>query len=59
MALLGALFFTTLGSTRIQGADIDGLLSAVRMTTLVAAFVIGFGLLATIALPAQKNQNQL
>ena len=59
VALLGALFFTTLGSTRIQGADIDGLLSAVRMTTLVAAFVIGFGLLATIALPAQKNQNQL
>ncbi len=59
VALLGALFFTTLGSTRIQGADIDGLLSAVRMTTLVAAFVIGLGLLATIALPAQKNQNQL
>jgi len=59
VALLGALFFTTLGSTRIQGADIDGLLSAVKTTTLVAAIVIGFGLLATIALPAQKSQAQL
>jgi hypothetical protein len=59
VALLGALFFTTLGSTRIQGADIDGLLSAVKTTTLVAAIVIGFGLLATIALPAQKAQAQL
>ncbi|CAB4925123.1 unannotated protein [freshwater metagenome] len=59
VALLGALFFTTLGSTRIQGADIDGLLSAVKTTTLVAALVIGIGLLATIALPAQKNHSQL
>ena len=59
VALLGALFFTTLGSTRIQGADIDGLLSAVKTTTLVAAIVIGFGLLATIALPEQKSQAQL
>ena len=59
VALLGALFFTTLGSTQIQGADIDGLLHAVKTTTLIAAIVIGFGLLATIALPAQKNQSQL
>lgn len=59
VALLGALFFTTLGSTQIQGADIDGLLSAVKTTTLVAAFVIGLGLLATIALPAQKSHSQL
>ena len=58
VALLGALFFTTLGSTRIQGADISGLLDAVKTTTLVAAIVIGFGLMATIALPkavVQKN----
>ncbi|CAB4700509.1 unannotated protein [freshwater metagenome] len=59
VALLGALFFTRLGSTRIQGADIDGLLAAVKTTTLVAAVVIGFGLLATIALPAQRPQSQL
>lgn len=59
VALLGALFFTTLGSTRIQGADIDGLLSAVKLTTLIAAIVIAIGLAATIALPASKNQNQL
>ena len=56
VAVLGALFFTTLGSTRIQGADVSGLLDAVKTTTLVAAVVIGFGLLATIALPEAKNQ---
>ncbi len=59
VAILGALFFTVLGSTRIQGADISGLLDAARTTTLVAAIVIGFGLLATIALPKAKAHSQL
>lgn len=59
VALLGALFFTTLGSTQIQGADILGLLDAVKTTTLVAAIVIGFGLAATLALPQSKVQSQL
>lgn len=59
VAILGALFFTVLGSTRIQGADVAGLLDAARTTTLVAAIVIGFGLLATIALPKSINHNQL
>ena len=54
VAILGALFFTVLGSTRIQGADVSGLLDAAKTTTLVAAVVIGFGLLATIALPESK-----
>jgi len=54
VAILGALFFTVLGSTRIQGADISGLLDAAKTTTLVAAVVIGFGLMATIALPESK-----
>lgn len=59
VAILGALFFTVLGSTRIQGADISGLLDAAKTTTLVAAIVIGFGLLATIALPKAKAHSQL
>ncbi len=54
VAILGALFFTLLGSTRIQGADVSGLLDAAKTTTLVAAVVIGFGLIATIALPESK-----
>ena len=54
VAILGALFFTVLGSTRIQGADVSGLLDAAKTTTLVAAVVIGFGLMATIALPESK-----
>lgn len=54
VAILGALFFTSLGSTRIQGADVVGLLDAVKTTTLVAAVVVGFGLLATVALPKAK-----
>ena len=54
VAILGALFFTVLGSTRIQGADVSGLLDAAKTTTLVAAFIIGIGLLATVALPASK-----
>jgi len=59
VALLGALFFTTLGSTKIQGANVQGLLDAAKTTTLVAALVIAFGLLATIALPQAKTHNQL
>ncbi len=54
VAILGALFFTVLGSTRIQGADVSALLDAAKTTTLVAAVVIGFGMMATIALPESK-----